>query len=210
VRGRCVLALVLAAAGTAFVMPAAAMPTPAGPPLAVDPCAETLAQPFLRWGDTASYALVSGGGFEAPSAGWSMAGGAALVLGNESFFVNDATDQGSLSLPVGSSATSGPICASQIDRSIRLFVSNTGNLLSTLRVDVLYATPSGVQQILRIARLAGGPAWLPSPALKIHINGLASASPSGAIMIALRFTPEGSGAWRIDDLYIDPFKHRTP
>src|SRR5919197_1269504 len=44
-------------------------------------------QPFAPWLDFASYVLAPNGGLESGAAGWSLDGGAAVVAGNESFYV---------------------------------------------------------------------------------------------------------------------------
>src|ERR1700750_1525560 len=69
-------------------------------------------QVFGPWGDQHSYVLGPDGGFEAGGQGWRLTGGATAVSGNESFFLNDASDSRALSLPAGSSATSPPVCMS--------------------------------------------------------------------------------------------------
>jgi hypothetical protein len=64
-----------------------------------------MSQPFLPWLDLGSYFLMPGGSFENGAPGWTLAGGAKVVNGNESFSVGVAKDSHSLSLPPGSSAT---------------------------------------------------------------------------------------------------------
>src|SRR5690242_9713299 len=66
---------------------------------------QTLVQPFLKWHDHGSYFLAPGGDFEATPAGWTLAGAAAVVSGNEPYQVNSSSDANSLSLPTGSAAT---------------------------------------------------------------------------------------------------------
>src|SRR5690242_6810854 len=95
-------------------------------------------QPFAPWLDFASYVLAPNGGLEAGAAGWSLEGGAAVVDGNESFDVRGEGDTKSLSLPSGSSATTSSMCVDPASPDLRLFVRNSGSLLSTLRVEVLY------------------------------------------------------------------------
>src|SRR5206468_9610048 len=73
-------------------------------------CDPTATHPFSAWGDSASYARLLNGGFEAGSTGWTL-GGARVVSGNEPFFVGGNTaDSHSLLLPAGSSAYSGTVC----------------------------------------------------------------------------------------------------
>src|ERR1700688_1087747 len=54
--------------------------------------AQATSTPFAPWGDTSSYFLMPGGGFEAGAPGWTLAGGPTVVAGNETSFVNAKTD----------------------------------------------------------------------------------------------------------------------
>src|SRR5438045_7866168 len=44
--------------------------------------------PFAPWGDSSSYFLMPGGGFESGASGWALAGGAAVGNGNENSVIN--------------------------------------------------------------------------------------------------------------------------
>jgi hypothetical protein len=93
--------LVLATAVAALLVPAA--PASAG---LLDGCDDrALERPFLRFLDPLAYTLVPGGDFES-SAGWTLAGGARIVDGNEPWKVHGASDSHSLSLPSGSTCMS--------------------------------------------------------------------------------------------------------
>jgi hypothetical protein len=174
-------------------------------------CGYEAEHPFLPWLDPLPYSLLPGGDFESGAAGWKLTGGARVVEGNEPFDVTSASDSQSLLLPAGSSATSPPMCMGLVLPVVRYF-STGGNLLSFLRVEAVYTDGSGRQRSLDL--LPGGlptRSWAPSlPALQLlgtvnalTLNGLTSE-------IALRFTPRGtlfgSGTWRLDDVYVDPWK----
>ena len=167
--------------------------------------------PFLPWLDPLPYSLLPGGDFESGAAGWKLTGGARVVDGNEPFAVTSRTDSHSLQLPAGSSATSPPMCMGLVLPIVRFF-STGGNALSSLRVEAVYTDASGRQRALDL--LPGAlptRSWAPTlPSLQLlgavnalTLNGLTSD-------IALRFTPRGtlfgSGTWRIDDVYVDPWK----
>ena len=175
-------------------------------------CGHEPVHPFLRWLDPLPYVLLPGGDFESGAAGWKLTGGARVVDGNEAFFVTARSDSHSLLLPAGSSATSPPMCMQLVLPIVRYF-STGGNALSSLRVEALYTDTSGRQRSLDL--LPGGlptRSWAPSlPALQLlgtvnvlTLDGLTS-------QIALRFTPNGSlfgsGTWRLDDVYVDPWKN---
>jgi hypothetical protein len=174
----------------------------------LNPCGQTLTQPFLPWLDPAYYAFAPNGGFEAGLGGWSSSGSARVVAGNESYAVHGAGDSYSLALPAGSSATSPSICIGTLSPTARLFVRNTGSLLSTLRVDVLYTTPLGIPSWAPVGLVTGSASWKPTLPLPLlaNVTGLPLLT-SGSSQIKLRFTTQGlGGSWQLDDLYVDPYK----
>jgi hypothetical protein len=163
------------------------------------------AQPFARWGDSALYSLVSNGGLEAGSTDWSLSK-ASVVSGNESYYVHGANDSKSLYLPAGSSATTRAYCVGLDKPAMRFFAksSNTG-LLSSLRVDVLTETSLGLTVSLPVATVSPKSAWAPSPRVLIIAN-LLPLLPGQQTPVAFRFTPQGTGNWWIDDVYVDPHR----
>jgi hypothetical protein len=86
---------------------------------------------------------------------------------------------------------------------------NSGSLLSLLQVEVLYTDVSGTPRALPIAVVPGTARWqptLPMPFLANLLNP--PLATDGKVDVAFRFTPVGLGksGWRIDDVYVDPFK----
>jgi hypothetical protein len=173
-------------------------------------CADrALGRPFLPWLDLSYYTLAPNGGLEAGSTGWLLRGGAVVVPGNETFSVRAPGDQFSLSLPSGSSATTGTTCVGLLDPTVRLFGMNSGSLLSLLKVEVLYRDASGTSRAFPVAVVPGTGRWqptLPMPFLANLLNP--PLVTDGKTDVAFRFTPVGLGTsgWRIDDVYVDPFK----
>jgi hypothetical protein len=166
--------------------------------------AETLSQPFLPWLDVAQYTPVPGGSFEPGSPAWSLTGNAGVTSGNESNFVNSASDGYSLSLPTGSSATSPSVCVGIQNPTLRFFARNGGSLLSGLRVDVLFEDALGNVNSAPLVSVSGGSAWAPSLTSPIVVN-LLPLLPPNMTAVAFRFTPVGIGGdWHIDDVYVDP------
>ena len=165
-------------------------------------------QPFATWLDFASYVLVPNGGLEAGASGWSLEGGAAVATENESFYVHGARDTKSLSLPSGSSATTSSMCVDATSPDLRFFVRNSGSLLSTLKVEVLYTDALGQPRALPVAVLAAGSTW--QPTLPVAFLANLTAPPlvtDGTTSVAFRFTSQGSwSGWKVDDVYVDPFK----
>jgi hypothetical protein len=196
--------LVVAALAVAFAAPAGAATDDV-----VGACpSSTYEQPFAPWLDFASYALAPNGDVESGAAGWSLDGGAAVAAENESFYVHGAGDTRSLSLPSESTATTSPMCVDAWSPDLRLFVRNSGSLLSTLKVEVLYTDVLGQSRVLPVAVLVAGSTWRPTLPIPILANfGAPPLVTDGTTSVAFRFTPLGSwSGWKIDDLYVDPFK----
>jgi hypothetical protein len=162
-------------------------------------------QPFLRWGDSAYYTLVSNGGLEAGTTDWTVSKGS-VVSGNESFYVHSARDANSLSLPAGSSATTRAVCVGLDKPSMRFFARSTGTgLLSSLRVDALFESSLGLTLSVPIGIISPSSAWKPSAPLLIVAN-LLPLLPGQQTPVAFRFTPQGTGSWSVDDVYVDPHR----
>lgn len=165
-------------------------------------------QVFKPWGDSHSYVLAPDGGFEAGGAGWSLAGGASAVAGNESFFLNDGGDSRSLSLPAGSSAVSPPICMSLDTPIFRLMARNTGSPSAGLRVEATYKL-LGLVRTKTVSTVAAGASWAPTQQMSTVLTLSTVVGTLIPSAIQIRITPVGSGGnWQVDDLYIDPFARR--
>jgi hypothetical protein len=168
-------------------------------------CAGNVSHPFLRWLDPASYTLAPGGAFEGTISGWKVSGGTSVVVGNEPFKVHGATDARSLSIPAGGSATSAPFCVGLGYPTIRFFATG-GGLLSPLKVEVIYTTALGTLThpigLIPVQR-----SWSPTPQQLLLANFTGLLSLDGLTStVQLRFTPVGGAGWKIDDLYVDPWK----
>ena len=183
-----------AVAISAFALVLVAVPAAQANLLSILPgsCNEPVSQPFAQYGDTNDYFLVPGGFFNSGEVPWALSAGARV-------------ESGSLSLPVGSSATSPVVCASIYDPTARLFAMNSGASSSRLRVEALYPALLGGVQAARIGELSGTSTWQPTPQLGLTVTNLLATLSLQQTTIAYRFTPVGSGGqWRIDDVYVDP------
>jgi len=173
-------------------------------------CGYTAQHPFLRFLDPLPYTLAPDGGFEAGAAGWKLSGGAKVVTGNEPFALSGPGTK-SLQLPAGSSATSPPMCVGLLLPIVR-FVYQGGSLLSSLKVEAVWTNASGGQSsiVLLPGVLASG-SWAPTLPL-LQLGGALNALTLNGLTteMSFRFTPTsglfGSGTWRIDDIYVDPWK----
>jgi hypothetical protein len=96
---------------------------------------------------------------------------------------------------------------------MRFFVRNSGSSDARLRVRVLYnggvgSLLGGLGSTLGVAdvgTITAGRTWQPSPQIAMFGGTL----PLLTTSVQFRFQPVGaSGAWQIDDVYLDPLKHR--
>jgi hypothetical protein len=165
-------------------------------------CPGTFEKPFARWGDSASYTLVGDGTFERGATGWSLAGGAQVVAGNEPFYVHAAGETRSLLMPRGSTATSPPVCMVLGRPKMRFFaVGRSGS--GSVRVDVLSRNLLGLLSVIDGGVVTAGSSWQPTPALSLLGSNLGSTL--WATWVQLRFRPVGDTSLAIDDVYVDPW-----
>lgn len=162
-------------------------------------CPDPTTQPFRPWSDYANYAQVPDGGFEAGASGWKLTGGAAVVPGNEPFYIRSARDRWSLSLPAGSSATSPPMCIALLSSKMR-FVA--GGSKGSVKVQVLYkGLLSSTLGIFDGGTVSSNGVWAPSP----EISMLGGVLPLLTQSVQFRLVAT-SGSMRVDDVYLDPWK----
>jgi hypothetical protein len=163
----------------------------------------TTSQPFAAWNDSASYYLAGNGSFES-AGGWTFSGGAAVVAGNEPFYVHSKQDRSALLLNAGSSATSAPVCFGLLNPGLRFFaMSPSGS--GVVHVQLIANGLLGPLAILDGGNVAVGKAWAPTAKLGTTLSQLNTLL--GTKSIAIRLTAV-SGTVEVDDLYIDPFLAR--
>lgn len=163
---------------------------------------QALDTPFARWQDDLPYTLVPGGTFETPGQ-WGLEGGAALVGGNEPFYVHTPGQRQSLLLVPGASATSKPMCVSLQHPTIRMFVRNLGAKFSFFRMQAIYKDRAGTLRTVEFAKLAASPRWSPSPAIPYLVNVDVPLDGNGTTAVAFRFVGS-TGVTLVDDVYVDP------
>ena len=168
-------------------------------------CADpALTQPFRPWLDGSHYELV--GAFEDGAAGWTLAGGARVVNGNESSHVNGAGDGKSLLLPAGASATTPPVCVGLNEPTLRYFARKNSGLPSTMTTSVMVQTSLGIWVTLPIGVDLGG-SWHPTLPMLVLAN-LLPLLPPDRTAVRFKFAPILGGEWQVDDVYVDPV-HRA-
>jgi hypothetical protein len=165
-------------------------------------------QVFAPWGDQRAYVLAPDGGFEAGGSGWTLSRGAAVVAGNESYYLNNAADVSSLSLPAGSSAASPPICMSLDTPVFRMVARNTGDPSSKLRVEAIYKL-LGLVRTNVVNTVTAGPSWAPAQPMSTVLGLSTIVGTLIPSAIQIRVTPlDSKGQWQVDDLFVDPFARR--
>jgi hypothetical protein len=169
--------------------------------------AQPLSTPFSRWGDLAKYTPLSGGSFETSAAGWTLTGGAQVAPGSESWEV-DGPGSSSLSVPVGSSATSPPICVGVEHPTMRFFAKTKAHgllgLPPVMRVDVVFQNNLGLVSSLPIGVVLGSNEWLPTLAMT-NLANLLAVEPGDHTAVAFHFTSI-TGTMSIDDVEVDPYQ----
>jgi hypothetical protein len=166
-------------------------------------CDTTASQPFARWGDGSSYVLVPGGSFEEKNlAGWTLGLGAKVVAGNEPYYVHSASDKKSLAIPAGSYATTPAMCFAFGDWHLRLFATSSSP--SRLQVRVIVKSALGLVSALDGGSFSGSGTWAPSPRLGMLLTNICGLLATDAV--SFQFVPSDGATWRIDDVYLDPWK----
>jgi hypothetical protein len=157
--------------------------------------------PFSRWGDTNAYYLATNGDFESGNKGWTLSDGAAVVPGNETFYVHSSSDDASLLLPAGATAVSPATCFGLLTPGVRLFARSTSGAPATLHVRLIAWGLLGALAVLDGGTATVGPEWAPTPTFSTTLSQLDV--PVGTKSIQIAFS--SSGPVQIDDVYIDPF-----
>jgi hypothetical protein len=161
---------------------------------------QAVSQPFAKWGDSNSYALVPGGDFERTPSEWTLSGGAQRVAGSEPYAATGAPGAWSLALPAGATAQTPFMCVGATERTFRLFARGEGFLAAVLP-QVVYKTPLG-NLAIPVSVIVPKGSWEPTAILKTGAP-LATAIANGTVQLALRFTSI-TGSSRIDDVFLDP------
>jgi len=188
------------AASTVIAFLALATPSLAGT------CAnEATSNPFKAFGDSAAYALVQNGAFEAGTSGWSLTS-SSVVAGNESYKVHGSGDAKSLAVQATGKAITPSFCVDDARPSFRFFAKRTSGTWGVLNVVLRWTDNAGVSHDTTLGSLSGNTylsKWQATPVLPLStvlpLNG-------GTMQAKIVFDPENYGGhWAIDDVYVDPY-----
>jgi hypothetical protein len=158
---------------------------------------------FSKWLDPMKYTLAPGGAFESAS-GLTFTGGAKIVAGNETSYVRATTDKNSVLIPRGGTVTTGAICVGIDKPTVRFFAKRPSfALLPLLTVEGVYTTRSGATASLPLVGVPlAGNSW----SLQLPFLSLGSVLELGDTTM-MRFRIRAvSGAWQVDDFYVDPMR----
>lgn len=152
----------------------------------------TVSNPFAAYGDRADYFLVPGGDFSAPSDDWAYIHGG-VVDGRAVLGASPAA------------AMSSKVCVGLNEPTMRFRYASTGSS-PKLRVDAAFLGTNGELRTDYVTTISGARSSMTvSPIIRIGTNTRAAAGDKTAIRLV--FTVQ-SGAWAIDDVYVDPFQRR--
>jgi hypothetical protein len=162
--------------------------------------------PLSQFGDTNNYFVVPGGTFEgsAQPAGWTLSS-ASVTAGNEPFHVIGSSDNQSLTIQAGGSATTPYMCIDATMPEMRFFANQVA-AGSDLKVDVLVKTWGGSLDV-PLANLADGSTNAWGPTAPIFAPPGQSLAAGTSVQGALKFSvPGNAGSWQIDDVLVDPYR----
>src|SRR5579884_1562740 len=193
------VAAVLAAVGLSVPTASAGL---LGNDLGLPSCGAT-SQPFTPWGDDHSYCAFPNLGFESGATGWSLAGKASVVSGNEPWHVSGPGTH-ALQLGPGAVALSSPLPVNLLDPWLRFFARSSG-ANGRLHVQVIFRGLLGnLTGLLNYGDLATADyaIWQPSGRVSSAL-ALPLGTTSAQVLLS---SQASSGNWLVDDFYLDPCK----
>lgn len=159
--------------------------------------AKTFKQAFSKYGDKGQYFLVPNGGFESGTTGWTLGGSASVVAGNETAYLNSASDTKSVKLTPNGWVRTVAFCVTPQDLTVRLMVKGASG---QLKFDAKVVSGGNIRTWSTQVS-AGSSGWRPSQVIQFAMSN----QYVGASTLELTFTAIGS-TWQIDDIFVDPFK----
>lgn len=164
------------------------------------------AKVFSLWNDDRSYFRAPDGGFESPLSEWRLGNGAAIVSDNQPWKLA-ANDSRALQLGPNATAEGRTMCTGAGEEYARFFVRDPGVINARLRIDVtvrsrytgLSITMTSYEWSQGVAgwRVAE-PVWVPDMRFDNQYQEVT--------MVIVNDSPYASGTWKVDDVYVDPFK----
>lgn len=169
----------------------------------------TTSQVFAPWGDFNEYMLAPGGTFEGKNTSWTLSG-VTRVNDNEPFKVAGSGIY-SLHFPgPGARAVSPKFCVDETLPHIRFFAKELLPGAGNFHISLRYVNSFGqtVEQKADVLERGTHAAWSPTKDIALATALPIPAGGSIQAQLVLAVDPDGSGPWRVDDIYIDPYVRR--
>lgn len=162
------------------------------------PSCGATSQVFRPWADLSPYYFASNGGFENGAAGWSLAGAASVVSGNDPYKLSGS---GSHSLRLGQGATASiSVCYGLTYPAIRFVAAGAGGP-AVVHVRIVSRSLLGVLSTLDGGTFSVPAGWQAAPKLSTLFSAVTA--PVAASSMTIQISVESGSAY-IDDLFVDP------
>ena len=205
----------------AFALVAASFAFVALPSIASADCPDDPSLPiFSIYGDLENYSPVPGGNFNLSTPGWTFNrakpdGADSLKMNNAPHLLSDK-DAKSLKIDKQGSAASPSVCVSIRHPSFRFFVFKKGGGAGDLNVSLRYTTSDGQQGLVSVGSLDGDSfkSWDLGPSLPLWKALPLQDDETAQVRLVFDYgsLPNGDpepgvkNLWRIDEVYIDPYR----
>lgn len=160
---------------------------------------------FSRWGDTADYSALTGGGFEAGTSGWQLNTSWAKIVADQDAYNVGGTGSKALELGAPSSAASPAFCVDTTNPHFKFMVRVLKKTTLTTIIQYQKADGSWANAISARASLPVG-TWMPSDPnpLSKSVPGLVAGK---SAKVRLWWMNTG-GVSHIDSVMVDPYRSR--
>jgi hypothetical protein len=174
----------------------------AAPAVASAACpVQTSTTALAKFGDNASYYLLTGSSFEGGSSGWSL--NHAEVVSEE----NGTGGSHAVMISPNGSATSPEFCVSSEYPTFRFFartVGRTSMFGSSLTASLRWNDSVGFGHDVTVATLQPGGRWTLTPVLKLA-SALPLWMPNATLKVRLVLEAGFGSQWAVAGVYIDPY-----
>jgi hypothetical protein len=162
---------------------------------------QTSTTALAKFGDNASYYLLTGSSFEGGASGWSLDN--AEVVSEE----NATGGSQAVMIAPNGSATSPEFCVSSEYPTFRFFahsVGRTGFFGSSLTASLRWTDADGFDHDVTVATLQRSRGWVLTPVLQLA-SALPLWMPNATLKVRLVLEAGWSARWAVAGVYIDPY-----
>jgi hypothetical protein len=101
--------------------------------------------------------------------------------------------------------TTPPMCFAPGDWHMRFFAVSSSRSFSSLQVRVRVKSLLGILSFLDGGKVSTNSSWQPSQRLALWLTNVTGILATDSV--SFQFVPSDSASWRIDDVYLDPWKN---